>query len=210
MVGILAALTDERFASEILGENVLVFGENETPRVVDVTPSVRHYERGRSLPTQRLLQDCHERTSSDVERSARWYLKGAQEGPTPEGIIWLCTAIECLVDPPPGKRKKTFNKEALEGAVRVAGDDPSRFEPELGRVAGLRSRVVHYGEEGPEKLREGYYVLEEVTRLLIRSRINEASDWPSAVPNTVPTPDDVIVKHYLYGLEWVHPPSGIT
>jgi hypothetical protein len=206
--GILAALTDERFAVEVLAENVLILKEKEVVHVVDMTPGVRHYDRDRGLNQVRLLPCCGDDVFSDVERSARWYLKGAQEGPTPEGIVWLCTAIECLVDPPMGKRKKTFNRVALEQAVRAAGDDPTRFVPNLGRVAGLRSQVVHYGEEEPEKLREGYYVLEEVSRLLIRSRINESSDWPCAVPNPEPSADLAVNKRYLQGLDWVVPPAS--
>lgn len=205
--GILAALTDERFAVEVLGENVLVTKGNEILRVVDVTPAVRHYVRDHSLKTKQLLPDYVHRVSPHVERSARWYLKGAQEGPTPDGVIWLCTAIECLVEPPAAGGRKTFNKKALEQAVRAAGDDPTRFHPNLGRVAGLRSAVVHYGEEQPDKLREGYYVLEEVSRLLIRSRIGEATDWPLAVPSQAPSPNDVTVKRYLHGLEWMERPS---
>lgn len=204
--GLLAALTDERFAVEVLAENVLVTRANEVLAVVDVTPAVRHYVRDFSVKSKQLLADYGDKVSPDVERSARWYLKGVQEGPTPDGVVWLCTAIECLVDPPEGGGRKTFNRRAIEKAVRAAGDDPERFHPNLGRVAGLRSRVVHYGEEQPEKLSEGYYILEQVSRLLIRSRIDEATDWPCDVPEA-PSFDGAVVKRYLHGLEWVEPPS---
>ncbi|MCA1696299.1 MAG: hypothetical protein LC749_17145, partial [Actinobacteria bacterium] len=88
----------------------------------------------------------------------------------------------------------------------AAGDDPRRFHPNLGRVAGLRSDVVHYGGEEPDTLRDGFYVLEEVSRLLIRSRLKMGTDWPCAVPNPEPDGDTLVVeKRYLYGSEWENP-----
>lgn len=205
--GILAALTDERFGLDVLAENALVVENGDIVQVFDVTRAVRHYVRDLSWRRERLVADVADERFADVRRSSHWYLKASQEGPTPDGIVWLCTAIECLVDPPPGRRRKTFSKAALERAVRAAGDDPSRFQPDLGKVAGLRSRVIHYGEEEPDALRDGYYVLEEVSRLLIRSHIGETTDWPLAVPNPVPTADSMVVeKKYRYGSEWVEPP----
>ncbi len=204
--GVLAALTDERFAVEVLGENVLVVRDGAVAGVVDMTTSVRNYSRAYSMAQVRLVSKAGCHVDSPVERSARWYLKGAQEGPSPEGIVWLCSAIECLVDPMGRQGKKHFNKASLEQAVLAAGDDPTRFEPDLGTVAGLRARVVHYGEEEPLKLREGYYVLEELCRLLIRNRTNESTDWPSRVPSSDTPEDPSITKRYLHGLEWVNTP----
>lgn len=205
-VGILAVVTDERFALARLGENALVVQDGQIVRVFDVTRAVRNFTRETALSKDQFVPDFEDAAFSDVRRSARWYLKAAQEGPTPDGIVWLCTAIECLIDPPPGRRRKTFSRAALEQAVRAAGDDPTRFNPDLGRVAGLRSDVVHYGQEQPASLREGYYVLEEVCRLLIRDRIKEETNWPCAVPNAEPGASARTVKRYLHGSEWVTPP----
>ena len=172
-----------------------------------MTRGVRNFTRDNSLVKEQLIPDFEDVAFADVGRSARWYLKAAREGPSPDGIVWLCTAIECLVDPPPGKRRKTFSRASLEQAVRAAGDDPSRYKPDLGRVAGLRSEVVHYGEEEPATLRDGYYVLEEICRLLIRNRIKEETNWPCAVPNAEPRSDGLVSKKYLHRCEWVTPPA---
>ncbi|MCA1696300.1 MAG: hypothetical protein LC749_17150 [Actinobacteria bacterium] len=109
-LGVLAALTDERFALEVLAMNALAVAEGEVVRVFDVTPAIRHYVRDFSLTMDTIASNLRDDTYADVCRSARWYLKGAQEGPTPDGIVWLCTAIECLVDPPPGKRRKASTR----------------------------------------------------------------------------------------------------
>lgn len=42
--------------------------------------------------------------------------------------MWLCTAIESLVEPLPGQSGR-FNRKAIERAVIEARDDPTGFSP---------------------------------------------------------------------------------
>lgn len=179
-VGKVATILDERFATEELGENVVVLDKSGSgaERYVDASWRVRHYRPDLDFP-----EALHEAAASlarnpVVDQAARWYFKGAREGPTADGIMWLCAAIESLADPLPNQSKR-FNRAAIERAISHAGDDPGRFSPSIGRIAGLRADVIHYGKEDPTLLREGFYVLEEVVRLILRHRLGSGQGaWP--------------------------------
>lgn len=200
--GLFAAHTDERFAMDVLAENVLIVGaEGHVERVADMTRSVRDYSTtAYRIPAGNGVTNNPDAT---LGRAARWYLKGVQEGPTPEGIMWLCTGIETLVPPTRGRRRRSFNATAISDALREAGDDASRFEPNIGRVCDLRGRVVHDGEEEPSELRPGFYVLEEICRLLIRHNFDLTTEWPCAVPDLQPAEHPRVRKQYLRQFEWI-------
>lgn len=57
--------------------------------------------------------------------------------------------------------------------------DTGEFSVSVGRLAGLRAEVVHGGLESPELLRDGYYELEVMARLLLRHRLRLGpGGWP--------------------------------
>lgn len=177
-LGSVAAVFDERFALEELGENLVLMDSSEVvpERFVDVSWRVRSYRPDVAFPEQP-PELAPSAVSPPVNQAARWYLKGSREGPTADGVMWLCTAIESLVEPLPGQSRR-FNRKAIEAAIIGAQDDPHRFQPDIGRVAGLRASVVHEGMEDPELLHDGFYVLEEIARLLIRHRLSFDAGWP--------------------------------
>jgi len=187
-VGIAAAVLDERLALEQLGEDLVIlddYGAGET--AVDQVVRVREYP-----PVNRVLL-AHRRAiaklgsldlshPAPVNAATRWYLRAAQEGPTPDAVVSLWIALEALVKPPygtklsPALRRRT-DVEWVEHAVREAGRSPDDVDPTIGRLAGLRAQIVHGGVEQPELLREGFYALEALARLLIRSQLEIRVGW---------------------------------
>jgi hypothetical protein len=182
---ILVSIFDERIAQEILAEDVVVFDESgEAVGGIDQATSVREFE-----PTNRVLQSHREVLSelADLDLShpdpafaaARWYLRAAQAGPTPDAIVFLWVALEALSAPANRReRRKRTDVQWVESAVREAGLDPDKLDPSVGRLANLRADVVHRGIEQPDLLREGYYRLEILARLLIRHRLGVRAGWP--------------------------------
>ncbi|HEX6153237.1 MAG TPA: hypothetical protein VFZ19_06925, partial [Solirubrobacterales bacterium] len=186
-VGIAVAVFDERLAIEQLGEDLVIldeFGMGET--AADQVVRVREY------PPVNRVSPAHRRAlakleSLDLSRPAplnaatRWYLRAAQEGPTPDAVVSLWIALEALSKPPYGTKlssalRRRSDVEWVEHAVREAGGDPN-VDPTIGRLAGLRAQIVHGGIEQPKLLREGFYTLEASARLLIRHQLEIGVGW---------------------------------
>jgi hypothetical protein len=200
-VGALSALLDERIALEELFEDALLVNPRDEEQVTtaDLTPRVRNFLPRVFSETEEQLVENHPE-SSDVPPTtavaARWYLRGAQAGPTLDSIVSFWIAIEALV---PEGGKKTDKQ--VEDALRDAGTDLATLPISVGRLYGLRGQIVHRGLEDPPLLREGHYVLETIVRTLIRHRMGVSSSWPEEVDlNDWPEP----VKSLI---EWLRPRS---
>ena len=198
-VGFVVAILDERIAQEVLAEDLLLFDEAGTP-----TGAADHVQHVRAFPpAQRVLEEhrtvlaglAASNPSADdpLVAAARWYLRAAQSGVTPDAVVFLWIALEALSKPRFGTKlskaqKKLSDVEWVESEVRNAGIDPGQITPSVGRLAGLRAEIVHGGVETPELLGEGYYVLEALTRLLIRAHLGTGPmGWPAfpGEPNLV-------------------------
>jgi hypothetical protein len=197
-LSLVVALFDERIAQAELAEDVIT--ESNEPRgttvVIDHRVGVREFQ-----PTNRVLSDHldavaalrHVDTHRDdpVFAAARWYLKAAQEGPSPDAIVYLWISLEALSKPRWGtKEYKATRKEGdvalVERAIAATGFDLALLNPDIGRLAGLRAEIVHGGVEAPALLRPGFYTLEAMTRLLLRARLGvSTAAWPlqPAVPD---------------------------
>jgi hypothetical protein len=111
--------------------------------------------------------------------------RAAQSGVTPDAIVFLWIALEAISKPRFGTKtaksqKKLSDVEWVESALQSAGIDPTKISPSVGRLAGLRAEIVHGGVETPALLGDGYYVLEALTRLLIRERLATGPmTWPA-------------------------------
>jgi hypothetical protein len=172
-LSLLVALFDERLAQEELAEDLLVFDEDG----IDVVAALDYVP---DLPTFRAVNRVLEEHcavlaglsgtdlgADDPKLAAgRWYLRAAQLGPTPDAIVFLWIALEALSRA--GGKRRGKHVALVERAVQEAGFDPAAIEPRVGRLAGLRADVVHRGMEQPAILREGYYMLEQLVRLLLR------------------------------------------
>jgi hypothetical protein len=187
-VGFVVAVLDERIAQEELAEDLLLFDERGEP--VGAADHVQHVRA--FPPTQRVLEEHRQvlaglasadpRADDPVVAAARWYLRAAQGGVTPDGVAFLWIALEALSKPPYGtkSKKKMTDVRWIEQAVSEAGLDPQDVQPSIGRLHGLRSEVVHGGVESPALLREGYHVLEALTRLVLRHRLGTGPmAWPA-------------------------------
>jgi len=192
VTALLSAMLDERVAEELVVEDVLIFDEHarEVVAVVDGVRNVRTYQSANRLSARdrAMLEGIGRRREleggSSVMTASRWYLRGAQLGPAADAIVFFWIALEALAKPAHGttlsKAERRLSDVAwVERAIAEAGHDPSRLAPSVGRLAGLRAEIVHGGIEDPVLLRDGYYVLEQLARLLIRHRIGAtAVGWP--------------------------------
>jgi hypothetical protein len=197
-LSLVVALFDERIAQLELAEDVVAEGgkPGETANVFDTRVRLREFTpTNRVLSTDRAALDQLagiDTTQEDpVWAAGRWYLRAAQSGPTPDAIVFLWTALEALSKPPWGTKlsnaqRRLTDVEWAEQALRRAGFDVSQLEPSIGRLAGLRAEIVHGAVESPSLLRGGFYALEAVVRLLLRSRLGIAdAGWSiqPGVPN---------------------------
>ena len=184
-LGILASFLDERVCQELVAGDLIVCDRaGRAIAHVDCTPHVPNLDPT-SMVTKRTSKTLHELSDIATEgrtsclRAARWYIKGVHEGPTADGVLLLCTSLEALVHPEASK-KPGFDKRLIEEAICEAGGNPADYGLDVGRIAGLRGRIVHHGEETPESLSTAFYVLEEIVRLLLRRKLSMRSQdaWP--------------------------------
>jgi len=184
------AVLDERIAQEVLAEDVLLFDDAGAAKfAADHVNQIRSF-----IPSQRVLEphrqvlasmrDMDPAESSPVVAAARWYLRAAQTGVTPDAVVFLWIALEALTKPAYGTKltkteKKLSDVDWVERGLQQAGLDPTRVEPSVGRLAGLRAEIVHGGVESPALLRDGYYTLEVLVRILLRHELGIGPfAWP--------------------------------
>lgn len=190
-LGFVVAILDERIAQEVLAEDLLLFDDSGIP--IGAADHVQHIRA--FPPTQRVLNEhlavltglaATDPSADDpLTSAARWYLRAAQSAVTPDAVVFLWIALEAVSKPRFGTKmtkpqKKLSDVEWVERALRSAGVDPTLISPSVGRLAGLRAEIVHGGVETPALLGDGYYVLEALTRLLIRDRLETGPmAWPA-------------------------------
>jgi hypothetical protein len=194
-VSILAIVLDDRVAQDELLQDLIVLDpEGERAEgAMDTSVRVRHF-----APTKRVLKAQRNmfRKLRDLSRlegstmpAARWYLRAAQAGPTPDAIVFLWIALEALTKPPQssgrrkrrraGEEKKLDDVSLIEAELQDVGLEPSALDPSVGQLAGLRADIVHYGREQPPLLHAGFYQLEMLVRSLLQSRLGVAGQaWP--------------------------------
>lgn len=187
--GVAAAILDERVAQERIAEDLIVFDDSGVPET-----AADHAVRVREFPptnrmSRALRRDAARLAELDLSRpdaphaAFRWYLRAAQEGPTPDAIVAFWIALEALAKPPygtklPSSLRRRGDVEWVEVAARQAGADPDQLVPTIGKLAGLRAEIVHGGIERPELLGNGFYALEALTRMLIRHHLGLRAGWP--------------------------------
>jgi hypothetical protein len=178
-VGILATFLDERISQEELLEDLIVMSAD------GAIPEILFDRRRliRDFPPKKAVLEAHRTelarlVSIDLEAedprliACRYYLQGAQAGPSVDGVISFVNAIEALV---PGE----FDPRRIASAIRDAGYDPDALDPSLRQLARLRGDILHQGLEQHRLLFPGYYALEQILRSLLRHRLNMGSNiWP--------------------------------
>jgi hypothetical protein len=207
IVGLVAAALDERVAIEELFQDVLLvdFEDDEdegTP--VDASMRVRNFMPrvflDRENEASDRLEGINEEDDAVVSTAARWYLRGAQLGPTPDAIVYFWVAIEGLVPDAQGKQVVNHVKEALDSA----GFDQTALPATVGQLYGLRADIVHKGQDQPSLLYAGYYALEAIVRALMRKTLDIETDWPVWVSeNSWPEPTRTMIdKLYSAPKTW--------
>lgn len=177
-VGVVAAVVDERIAQGELFEDVIFIGEGHPRASGDLRERIRHFLPYQATPVERqTLAELGEGSgqAANVLNAARWYLRGAQSGPTPDGVVFLWVAIEAL------SPDRTVNLNRLETKLAQAGWEVAHQRLDVGRLQGLRGRIVHYGDAAAEEVSLGFYDLEAMVRVLLRDAVDARSTWPAPV-----------------------------
>lgn len=176
-IGLLASVLDERVALEEVFEDLIYLGDEGPLTAGDMRSRLRHFLPYRVTDTERTtlkdLDDVPVDETSAAGRAARWYLRAAQQGPTPNAIVELWVAIETLT---PGDRQ---SPKATVAALTQAGWDVTSQELSVGQLAGLRADIVHKGVDDAALITKGYYHLEAIARVLIRDAVRASSSWPA-------------------------------
>lgn len=193
-VGMLATFLDERIAQEELLEDLIVMSaDGSIPEIL-----LDRRRLVRDFPSKKAVLAAHRTelaklVGTDLEAkdprltACRYYLQGAQAGPSVDGVISFVVAIEALV---PGQ----FDPTKIASAIRDAGYDPDALDPSPRQLGRLRGYILHQGLEQHRLLFPGYYALAQIVRSLLRHRLNMGSNiWPLS-------PDDDNVIQPLQGI----------
>jgi hypothetical protein len=197
-VALVAAVLDERVAQEVLASDLLIFDEQraEVIAAADHVPDVRTFQSANAMlePHTRALAaigaGADLETESPLLLGARWYLRASQLGPVADAVVFFWIALEALAKPPYGEPLTSAERPRsdvvwVERAVAAAGVDHGDLDPSIGRLAGVRAEIVHGGRTQPAALRPAYYMLEQLTRLLLRERLGMGElGWPLAPDNS--------------------------
>lgn len=181
VAGFVSALLDERLFQRPVLEDVLIFDEEgrEVIGAADARMRLRHF-----LPYPiseheiEALDNLGSAYRPDTPESAaaRWYLRAAQSGPVADSVVFLWIAIDALLGTDGDRVVPALHTRFEELEIDLT---PLPITP--GRLYGLRGDVVHGGKEQPANLREGFYVLEALTRALLRAALGLESLWPPQV-----------------------------
>jgi hypothetical protein len=193
-ISLAVALFDERIAQEEIAEDLVIFDEAGTEPLAGVD----HVRTLRTFQSANAVLEVHRQLLERLGRpgvvdlaaddpaiaAGRWYLRGAQLGPTADAVVYFWIALEALAKPRWGtqltaEERSRPDTKWVELAVGETGVDPDVVDPTIGRLAGLRAEIVHGGAEQPALLRDGYYALERLVRLLLRHRFETGTyAWP--------------------------------
>jgi hypothetical protein len=179
-LGMLAAVLDDRVAIEERFEDLIQIRADVPASSADSRSRVRTF-----LPFDvteeelRAMDDLGRLRLGEVpERAeaARWYLRGARQGPTADAVVCLWIAIEALTP------ARSTSPKIVEVMLIAAGFDPAWLGGvTVGTLAGLRADIVHKGIREDPRIRDGFYRLEAIARVLIRQSAGITSSWPPAL-----------------------------
>lgn len=182
-----AALLDDRVCEKYLGENMRFESASGLSAIVDYSRLVRSFDpavESEFSVAEALdgLDNWEYHNSDALNRSLRWYLAAVELGPSSAGFVLLATACEALISPTKGKNK-SFNKQMIEAQLTSAG--MSFDSSQVAKVVRVRAAIVHDGFEEHVFLSESYYLLEEMTRSLLRAARGSGTGWPVKVSSNL-------------------------
>ena len=175
--GALAAILDERVALEELLEDVLFLRGDEVVAAADMASSVRPHLPYRVTDVERRALDLAQINGipDSVAAGLRWYVRAMQGGPSADGVVLFWIALETL------STARSTSPKAIEADLAQMGWNVESLPISVGRLAGLRAAIVHAGDESDPLIYDGYYVLEAISRAILRDRLGIWSSWPAAV-----------------------------
>lgn len=179
--GMVAGLLDERLFQRPALEDLLLFDESGSELVgaIDARLRLRHFlpfpfTEHEAASLEQLGRQLHANTPEAA--AARWYLKATQAGPTADGIVYMWIAIDALLGSEGERVVRAIHDRFAELDIDLS---PLPLSP--GRLYGIRGEIVHKGLEQPEHLRDGFYMTETLTRVLLRAALGLESSWPFQV-----------------------------
>lgn len=183
-LGILAAALDERVAIDERFEDAIGLKDDKPVNSSDARNRLRNFLPFDVTDEERAtLAELASLQTNDLvplAEAARWYLKAAQEGPTADAVVYMWIAIEALTP------HRTTSPKTVEAMLITAG-----FHPEIlgditvGKLAGLRAEIVHQGSRDHPLIRQGFYRLETIVRVLIRNAAGITSSWAPVLSRNV-------------------------
>ena len=181
-LGAVSAVLDERIALEEILEDVIFVSKGQPVATADMESLVRGYRPYRMTAVEAVslgqLQEDPELVRN-VGSSLRWYLRAVRQGPSPDGVVLMWIALEGL------SAARSTSPKSIEAELAQLGWDVNSLPISIGRLAGLRADIVHGGAESSPMIYEGYYVLETVTRSILRGRLAAVSTWPAEVASNL-------------------------
>lgn len=178
-LGLICVVLDERLAQRPVLEDVVLFDAAGTrvSGAIDARMRLRHfYPRSYTETEASALEGLSEGAAPEIAGAARWYLRAAQLGPVADAVVYLWIAIDALLGTEGSRVVPALRDKLDEIGFAVAS-----LPVPLGPLYGLRGDIVHKGQERPVNLREGFYELEAITRLLLRDALGVESSWPAQV-----------------------------
>lgn len=175
-LGYVAAIVDERIAQAPLAEDLILTLGDEPVAALGVAENVRHFMPYQVTQAELdAFEQLAEGSAADLGLAARSYLRGAQAGPSQDGVVFLWIAIEALV----GDK----HPKAIEGRLEEAGWEMAHQRLSVRQIFEIRSQLVHAEKKAksvkPEDLRAAYYDAEAITRVLLRHALGVESTWPA-------------------------------
>lgn len=176
-IGLVVCMLDERIAGDQLGEDMVFLKKGAPVAAADVVSGVRTF-----MPFDVTAQDqaalanlasSHSHDGQAYTTAAQLYGLGVNEGPTRIGFVLLWTAVDSLV-----YEGQNQAKELLE-ALHQVDFDLDWLSLSVGRLAGLRGKLAHGKSEPEELVRLGFYDMEAIARVLIRSAAGLPPAWPA-------------------------------
>lgn len=178
-LGALVSLLDERIIDRRIGEFATIESASGT-HAIDITPSVRTFHPGIDDAAFEDINAVAGLLLSDpiLQSALRFYILGIEQRLTQTGYILLTTCVDMLVG-----RKRKFNPVDIRTELLESGQRDSDWPiKRIKKIGTVRGSLIHSGMIESNDMHVTWYDLEEIVRILLRSKMKLKSSWGARVP----------------------------
>ncbi len=185
VLGLVVTQLDDRIARDLRFEHLTVeIGSPKGPIFVSQAQNVATWSATRRIETATAAALGALAVADPKGHEygpGRWFLQGCRLGPSIEGFMALCIAIDVLTDPDPSSMSRFKLADLRAAAAEVSVDLSDR---DLQAIAGIRGTCMHNGRANMTKLRDAYYNARWLAHKVLRQRIGgpDESVWPVLQP----------------------------